>query len=319
MTDLVALKAANAKRWADAKLTRGPDFAKPAAKAFANKARYSSITKRAGMPEVGWLFIACAHYRESNQDFSTNLGQGDPLSHATTHVPAGRGPFLGPTAFEDGAVDALVNCAPYAARLTDWSIAGLLTNEERYNGLKYANGNRPSPYVWSGTTIYDPPTGPGGKVLVDHGPIENVTDKQLGVAGLILAIMALDPTIKFDASPSIVPDINAVPLTPSADVLDAVWLQTSLNKLGTTPVLDVDGVNGAGTRTAVRAFQTSKGLTVDGLAGPATIAAIKAALAEVPVIPKLPEIKLPPPGQVRVDLAPTFWGRVANLFKPKGT
>jgi putative chitinase len=37
-----------------------------------------------------------------------------------------------------------------------------------------------------------------------------------------------------------------------------------------------------------------------------------------PVIPKPPEIKLPPPGQVKPDLAPTFWGKVANLFKPKG-
>jgi hypothetical protein len=33
---------------------------------------------------------------------------------------------------------------------------------------------------------------------------------------------------------------------------------------------------------------------------------------------KLPEIKLPPPGVVKPDLAPTFWGRFANLFKPKG-
>jgi len=38
-----------------------------------------------------------------------------------------------------------------------------------------------------------------------------------------------------------------------------------------------------------------------------------------PVIPKAPEIKLPPPGQVKPDLAPTFWGRFANMFKPNGS
>lgn len=44
------------------------------------------------------------------------------------------------------------------------------------------------------------------------------------------------------------------------------------------------------------------------------------AQAASPPIPKLPEIKLPPSNQTPPpDLAPTFWGRVANLFKPKGT
>jgi lysozyme family protein len=202
MTDLAALKAANAIRWSRAKLTRGPEFARPANKAYANKVTYVRIAKRAGMPEIAWLFIACAHYRESSQDFTKNLGQGDPLDHVTTHVPAGRGPFLGPNAFEDGAVDALVNCAPYAARLTDWSIAGMLTNLERYNGLAYANAGVPSPYVWSGTDQYK-----SGKVMRDHGPIEPVVDKQLGVAGLILAIMALDQTITFTGA-TIKPNIT---------------------------------------------------------------------------------------------------------------
>ena len=37
-----------------------------------------------------------------------------------------------------------------------------------------------------------------------------------------------------------------------------------------------------------------------------------------PEIPRPPEITLPPPGQVKPGLAPTFWGRVLDLFKPKG-
>jgi putative chitinase len=39
----------------------------------------------------------------------------------------------------------------------------------------------------------------------------------------------------------------------------------------------------------------------------------------VPELPTAPEIVLPPPGtQARTDIAPTFVGRVADLFKPKG-
>jgi lysozyme family protein len=272
-TDLAALKALNAQRWANAKLTRGPEFVAPATKAFANKARYQSIETRCG---VSWLFIAVSHYRESTQNFSRSLAQGDPWNQVSTHVPAGRGPFA---SFEDAAVDALVNCAPHAATNTDWSIAGMLTLLERYNGLSYANAGRPSPYVWSGTTIYDPPKGPGGKVLVDHGPIEDiypsgprkgqrVIDLQLGCAGLIMAIMKLDPSITFAS-------LAAVP----GPILDAAWLQTSLNTLGATPPLVVDGVFGAATRTAVRAFQKTKGLTVNGNASAPTVTAIKAALA----------------------------------------
>jgi lysozyme family protein len=273
-TDLVALKALNLTRWNKAKLTRGPEFVAPATKAVANKARYQSIETRTG---VSWLFIAVSHYRESTQNFAKSLAQGDPWNQVSTHVPVGRGPFA---SFEDAAVDALVECAPHAAQNTDWSIAGMLTLLERYNGLSYANAGRPSPYLWSGTTIYDPPNGPGGKVLVDHGPIEDiypsgphkgqrVIDLQLGCAGLIMAIMKQDPSVKVDTTSA----------AASGPVLDATFLQTSLNRLGATPPLVVDGVFGAATRTAVRAFQKTKGLTANGVVAESTMTAIKKALA----------------------------------------
>ncbi len=63
----------------------------------------------------------------------------------------GRGPFA---SFEDAAVDALKNCSPYAAKNTDWSVGGLLTMLEQYNGLGYFNKVLPSPYIWSGTDQY---------------------------------------------------------------------------------------------------------------------------------------------------------------------
>jgi lysozyme family protein len=204
MTDLVALKAANARRWLNAKLTRNfTSVAKHLVDAGA-KARYQAVERITGVP---WFFIAVAHERESSQDWTGSLAQGDPWNRVSVHVPAGRGPFK---SWEEAAVDALVNCSPFAARNKDWSVGGTLTMLEQYNGLKYAGANRPSPYIWSGTTIYDPPTGPGGKVLVDHGPIENVVDKQLGCAGLLMAMMALDPTITFTGA-IITPAIPAKP------------------------------------------------------------------------------------------------------------
>lgn len=259
--NLAALEALNEQRWANAKLTRGPEFQAPAKIAVANKARYQSIESQTG---VSWIFIAVSHYRESSQNFSKSLAQGDPWNKISTHVPIGRGPFA---SFEDAAVDALVKCAPFAAKNKDWSIGSMLSLLEQYNGLAYALANRPSPYIWSGTDQYTI-----GKVVVDHGPIEPIVDKQLGCAGLILAMMKLDPSITFDAS---------APSTAATDqVFDANWLQTSLNSLGATPPLVVDGIFGAATRTALRAFQKGKdGLTANGVADVKTVAAIKDALA----------------------------------------
>jgi len=58
-------------------------------------------------------------------------------------------------------------------------------------------------------------------------------------------------------------------------------LQTLLNKLG-FDCGKVDGIFGAKTEAAVRAFQTAKGLTVDGKAGEATLTALAIAGAVVP-------------------------------------
>jgi lysozyme family protein len=314
MVDLNALTRANAERWSKAKLTREAEFTRPAKVAVANKGRYLAIARAAGMPDIAWVFIAVSHYRESSQDFSKSLAQGDPWNRVSTHVPAGRGPFA---SFEDAAVDALVKCSPYAARLKDWSIGGMLTNLERFNGLGYASRGVPSAYVWSGTDQYK-----SGKFIADGVYDPGTVDKQLGVAGLIMVMMELDPSIKFDGSaPQVQPRSNSV--QPSdTPVRDGVWLQNSLNRLGANPKLELDGIVGPATRNAVRAFQLAAGIGVDGLVGPETFAVLDKALAAgVPVktLPVPPDIVLPPPGtQAHADLAPTFWGRVLDLFRPKG-
>ncbi len=313
MVDLNALTAANARRWAAAKLTREPEFTRPAKVAVANKGRYLAIARSAGMPDIAWVFIAVSHYRESSQDFSRSLAQGDRWNEVSHNVPRGRGPFK---SFEDAAVDALVKCSPYAARLKDWSIGGMLTALERYNGIGYAAKGIPSPYVWSGTDQYR-----SGKYVADGVFDPDTVDKQLGCAGLILTMMQLDPSISFNGpAPQVLPKPSSV--SPSAEpTRDGIWLQNSLNRLGASPKLDLDGIVGPSTRNAVRAFQLASGITVDGLIGDETFAAIDRAIAAgkpVPTMPVPPDIVLPPPGsQAHHDLAPTFWGRVLDLFKPK--
>jgi lysozyme family protein len=189
MTDLVALKAANTKRWLNAKLTRSFSTVAKHLTAPDAKARYKAVEARTGVP---WPFIAVAHERESSQDWTGSLAQGDPWNRVSVHVPAGRGPF---PSWEEAAVDALVNCSPYAARNKDWSIGGTLTMLEQYNGLGYASRGRPSPYIWSGTDQYV-----SGKYIRDSVYDPNAVDSQLGCAGLLMAMMALDPTITFTGS-----------------------------------------------------------------------------------------------------------------------
>ena len=305
MTDLIRLKEANIRRWNAATLTRGPEFLPVAKRLVAAKQRYLTVQAKTG---VVWPFIAVTHQRESSQNWARSLAQGDPIDRPSVHVPAGRPPGT----WEAVAIDALANCGPYAARNKDWSIGGLLTLLERYNGVGYANRGLPSPYLWSGTDQYH-----AGKYVTDGVFDPDEVDKQLGCAGLIMAMQSLDQSIVFDGSA--ITQTTTLPPPPAVDDRDGVWLQASLNKAGADPVLTVDGIVGPGTRNAVRAFQLSHGLVVDGLVGPATLAAIEAALksGKQTGIPVPPEIVLPPPGEKREGLAPTFWGRVCDLFKPK--
>lgn len=59
-------------------------------------------------------------------------------------------------------------------------------------------------------------------------------------------------------------------------------VQNALNTLGyASPALVIDGILGAKSQAAVRAFQSAQGLTVDGIAGPQTKGALQSALASL--------------------------------------
>ena len=196
----MSLASDNAKRWNNAKMARGSEFAAVAGKLVAAKPRYQAVAAKTGVP---WFVIAVIHQRESSQNFGRSWAQGDPWNDVSTHVPKGRGPFK---SLEDAAVDALVNCPPCAARNNDWSVGGTLALLERYNGLGYANRGLPSPYIWSGTDQYVK-----GKYIRDGVFDANMVDKQLGCAGLLRAMIALDATINMPS-----PEITGEPYTPDA-------------------------------------------------------------------------------------------------------
>lgn len=185
MTDIAALKAANEKRWTVCQVHSNKAQLVEAVckRLLAGKARYETVQ---GKTHVPWPLIAVIHEREASGSWAANLAQGDPWNHVSIHVPRGRGPF---TSWEDAAVDALMNCPPYAGKNTDWSIGGALTLLEEYNGLGYARMGIPSPYIWADTDQYVK-----GKYVSDGHFDPNVVDQQIGCAALLKEMQTLDAT-----------------------------------------------------------------------------------------------------------------------------
>lgn len=215
MANIVALEAVNAERWSRMHMNanRLSGFHSTALRLCAPdaKARYQGVTDRitdlitAGQTElypVPWWFIAIVSEREYGgpPKWDRQLGQGDPLNHASIHDPRGRGPFLihdddvtpGHDAWTRGCLDALIDCAPFAAKWKLWTVGGTMTIFEEYNGLGYASRGVPSAYVWSGTDQYI-----SGKYIADHVYRASAVDVQEGTAPILSMMMATDSTIKF--------------------------------------------------------------------------------------------------------------------------
>jgi lysozyme family protein len=189
MIDLIALKASNLKRWEAARINPPLiHFINSVARRLVeSKARYQEVWNNTGVP---WSVIAVIHERESSQSWTASLAQGDPWNRISIHVPRGRGPF---NSWEEAAQDALVICPPHAAAWKDWTIGGALTLLEQYNGLGYAAHGMPSPYIWASTNQYIK-----GKYTADGHLDPDAVDHQLGCAALLAAIIAIDPSVKFE-------------------------------------------------------------------------------------------------------------------------
>jgi lysozyme family protein len=199
--NIATLKAQNAARWAAMHLhaERLPilDERAKALCASGPKARFQAIEAATKVP---WFVVAVIAEREAGgppKCWPCQLAQGDPLVRVSLHEPAGRGPFYDHPddvyprdAFYRGALDALIDCAPYASKWTDWSPGGALTLLEEYNGLGYASMGVPSAYVWSGSDRYV-----SGKYVADHVYRASAVDVQEGCAPLLARMMLIDKSI----------------------------------------------------------------------------------------------------------------------------
>lgn len=187
--NIAALITANAARWRAMHVNtlRAPLVDEVAARLVAPdaKAQYQEVSAATDVP---WFVIAVIHERESSQSWRASLAQGDPWNEVSIHVPRGIGPF---GSWIAAAEYALKNCAPFAAKWTDWSVGGLLTLLEEYNGLGYANRGVPSPYVWASTDQYV-----RGKYVADGHYDPSAVDTQLGCAALLARMALIDADVK---------------------------------------------------------------------------------------------------------------------------
>lgn len=109
-----------------------------------------------------------------------------------------------------------------------------------------------------------------GKYVQDGRFDPKARDQQCGVAATIIAIINLVPDVAAELETT-----ASRPVEPDYDV---AWVQEALNHVGASPKLKIDGIYGAKTRAAVKAFQKEAKLFVDGIAGPMTVAALKVRL-----------------------------------------
>lgn len=146
-----------------------------------NKGTYQKIQKmrKNGVPKQ---IVFGFHLRESTCDFDAHLHNGDPLRFRTRNVPAGRLPLPAEPPFEflQSAEDALYTYE--GLEKLNWSgVQNVLRNSESMNGFGYYKKGLPSPYLWSGTTVYEK-----GKYTSDGNYSPIAIDKQIGLAALLI-------------------------------------------------------------------------------------------------------------------------------------
>ncbi len=290
-----------------------------------HKPRYEKVAGATGVP---WSVIAVLHQRESDADFGTYLGNGEPLNRTTRLVPAGRGPF--PT-WEAGAVDALQHDG--LDKVDHWTPERTCYEIEKFNGFGYRKNGINSPYLWSFSTNYD-----SGKYVADRQFDRNAVDKQCGTIPILKRMMELDASVRFDGTAD-VPTADTGSLAMGSVGERVRQLQASLAQLGFA-VGDIDGEFGPITSAAVSAFQSAHGLPATGVADRVTQQALADALVRphVPIdgakaqeilhlllnallktqpsAPSVPSAGQPDAGNVLQLILAAFLGRQPGLLQP---
>lgn len=277
------LEAEYNRLWQDMQITRAGPVDSAARRLLGFKPRYAPVSAQTGVPIV---VLATIHNRESDADFKTNLGQGDPLTAPSIHVPKGRPPLGAPpndrfpVTWEYAAQDALQ--IDQLDAVPGWSIARALYEQELYNGFGPRNHGVNTGYLWAGTNQYNK-----GKYIKDGVWDPDRADQQLGTAAIMHRMIELDATLALGGRVVAgAPPTTPAPMPPPVGVgggdHDTKWLQDVLNKCGADPQLVVDGSYGRQTRAAITEFQQRAGIDVDGLAGPQTFGALETQLASLP-------------------------------------
>ncbi|MGZ3323301.1 MAG: peptidoglycan-binding protein, partial [Xanthobacteraceae bacterium] len=237
------------------------------------KSRYDEVAHTTGVP---WFVIAVLHRRESDGDFRTYLGNGEPLNRRTRIEPIGRGPF--PT-WEAGAIDALQFDG--LDKVREWTPERACYEIEKFNGFGYRNKNVKSPYLWSFSNIYD-----RGKFVADHQFSFSAVDQQCGAMPILKRMMELDPSVRFEGATDVVMvDDGSLAMGSIGERVGQ--LQAGLAQLGFA-VGDIDSEFGPITSAAVSAFQSAHGLPPTGIADQATQHALASALGQGPAGPTEP-------------------------------
>lgn len=129
-----------------------------------------------------WYVIGVLWMLETGGNFSLHLHNGDPLTAQTVNEPKGRPqdwpPPPGVDPWEYSAADAL-----RLHGLNDMDglqIGEMLARLERFNGRGYQKKGLFSPYLWSGTDLYEK-----GKYLSDHGFSTDAVSELVGAAAVL--------------------------------------------------------------------------------------------------------------------------------------
>src|SRR5262245_34538028 len=219
MPDFSELKSEYATLWASMgiRADKRDAVGRIAKKLIEHKPQYSAVAKQTGVP---WFVIAALHNRESDANFRTYLGNGEPLDRVTRLVPKGRGPF---ETWEEGAIDAL--SLDGLDRVKEWTPARACFEIEKFNGFGYRNRGINSPYLWSFSNHYA-----RGKYVADGRFSSAHVDQQCGAIPILRQIMELDDSARFPSSKVPIKD-------PLITTGIGATIATYAHQIGTSPKL----------------------------------------------------------------------------------
>lgn len=240
-----------------------------AVKLIGYKTRYQPVTDAIGVPVI---FIGPSFEREASSNFNLNPAQGWPLHSTSKWIPH-NGPFQN---WFSAAIAAYKIDGLDKVGAENWTWEHICYAGESLNGFGPRDVHHiHTSYLWGGTNIQQ-----RGKYVRDGVFDPDVMDEQLGIIPLARKMVELDPSLALPVTPYVPAPPISSGIAPEAEA-DAKWVQTTINTLGYTPPLDVDGNYGRETSRAVEQFQCSYGLEADGLAGPKTVTALRSALASL--------------------------------------